>query len=277
VPAVAAPPIAVRPLQGGLLGVARALPSDIDWMDGLSFVTSCPDGGGGWACEPPAGAIQAPVGLDPTPVSVKNSEASGDVAEFNSFFLYRERYCEGPYGAADVEALAANEYTRLRTHLLARELHKGDLSGVGNPTLQNSATDKTPGGGAQSLPNSLQALVDLVCQRSDGDVIIHAPISSLPQWIALDLLTITPTGYSLGLIPVSFDCYPNESPAGVPAPTGEHWFYASGTVEVAGSRIETTTGRDGAARQNIYRAQTEQLNILRFDPCNILAVRARTC
>lgn len=261
------PPIRHTSGPGGLLQSSAELvvPAGADWQRGVNFSASCGGSVGVWAACPPS--------------DDKTAAAAGSNVSFGTFQLYAEVECEGGFGRAQIEELADLDLQKGSSAALAREL-AGNISGNGNPSLQSSAIDRTSLAGPQSLSNSLQALLGAQCECEIGDLMIHAPVWTLPEWLKNDLVEWDGTRYRLGAYVVSFDCYPNIGPddaeGDTPLPgSGDVWLYVSGTVE---TRLDTVTKfTDIEERLNITTAMVERLALLRFDPCCVRAVKAKVC
>ena len=264
-PAQPAQQIRNDPLVGRLLsdGVARPLPADIDWRDGVNFLQSCGGARGAWGC------------ADTFGVPLKNISDSPDSVTFDTFVAYHQAECDGANQSDAAEAAAITAYTRLRSAIWATELH---TSQVGNPDLVGSATDLTPGGGPVGLCESLIGLIDAQVQCGVVDVLLHAPLHAMPALLRDSLVVFTGTRYLVGGVPISFDLYPNLGPTGNPhdpPAANEAWLYATGPVEYASDAAESFV--DAVWRQNKRTISVEQHGILRFDPCCVNAVLATIC
>lgn len=269
-PAQPIPPIRHSRQPGGLFTTARPLETGgEDWRGGITFVQSCGGNVGTWACD--------------EPLPQKEAAPTGDNVRFDTFLLYYEVECDGGFDVRTSEELAQLGLDKGDTAALAKELH-GNASGNGNPSLQGGAVDKTSLAGPQSLANSLQALVGMVEECEIGDLTLHAPIWTLPEWLKNDQVVWDGTRFKHGPFDVIFDAYPNKGPElnegaldgqEPAAGDGEVWLYATGLIE----RAVDTTVRETVLehRQNLHTAVVERLAILRFDPCCVAAVRAKVC
>jgi hypothetical protein len=237
------------------------MPSDVDWSDGVNFLPSCGGAGGAWGCSDTFGQ---------TPKNISDSPSN---TEFKTFLGYHQSECDGAYGAEAAEAAAITAYSRLQSAIWAGELYE---SAVGNPDLKNTAVDLTPGLGPEGLCASLIGLVDEQVQCGIVDVLLHAPIKSLPAFLSQQLVEFVGGRYLMGGIPISFDLYGDAGPTGQPAAAAnEAWIWATGPVEWAAKTAESSI--DKVWRQNKNIITVEQHGILRFDPCCVNAVRATIC
>lgn len=252
---------------GGLLeaSVDLQVPDGVNWKGGVNFNASCGGSVGTWSCT--------------DPLVDKENVAVGVNVSFDPFQLYAEVACDSGLGLSTAEELADLDLQKGTSAALAREIHE-NVSGNGNPSFQSAGVNLTSLAGPQSLANSLQAIIGAQCDCEIGDLLIHAPVWTLPEWLKNDLVVWDGTRYRLGAYVVSFDCYPNVGPddAGndAPAPgSGDAWIYVTGQVE---QRVDTVVRFTSLKqRENERVSLAERLAVLRFDPCCVRAVKAKVC
>lgn len=280
-PAQPIPELRTLDQPGRLLsdGVARGLPQTdaagnaLDWTNGVSSNSICGAGGGATDC--------ADAGVE------KTHDALGAAYTFESFLLEHGRECDLASRSL-TEEQAKNALNRLRSSFFAKELHQSSTTNATtlhgfNPDLRNTAEDVT-GLTTAVLANSLQPLIADLQDEGITEILIHAPRFTIPAFLKEQLIEPVGGRWMIGgLIPISFDSYPNQGPVtlgnGVETPPdGEAWIWATSPVEWAVGATETTVSTDGiASQQNTAIALAQQLGVLRFDPCKVKAVQAQVC
>lgn len=250
-------PIPAESTPGGFLRAARLLPEGITWNGGVTFTQSC------------GGAERAGCSYG---VDVWTADDKGDPAEFDPFLVGASVKCSGAPDVADLKQLANIKLARGRSGQFARELY---ASAVGNPDLETSATDITPG----TTPCVDKAIAGLLTTAADcggGDITIHAPTVVLASLMSFNLVSFEDGRYRLGGHTIIVDDYGNLPPTGGPAAVaGEAWIYATGPVEYALGAKPDTEHFTGRLNESVVVAQ--QLAILRFDPCCSYAILASIC
>lgn len=273
-PAQSIPPISHGQAPGGFLssGIVRPLNTGGgDWQGGISFFSTCDVLGGIHVCN----------GGD------KDPTIYGDEVIFDPVIVYNLQQCEGHIGSG-IDVVSAENFRRVEQRQLAAEVHSGSVSG--NPSFQSSAEDQT-GVAVQGLCETLQALIDVVCEKGISELVLHAPFHTIPSFIEQQLAEWDPISgqYRVGHIPIIFDCYPNIGPdtpsaeaaanlghvGNDPAGDGQAWIYATGPIEHAAATLQNRSAFEQRINQHVDL--NERLEIYRFDPCSVLSALADVC
>lgn len=257
-------------LRGGILSAANALPAELDvWRQGISFNPACVDTSQSrlWTC------------TDPDEATDKPSDAVNAPVVFEPFMVWSQRDCSTWMPPAELEELARIGLDRTLSQGVALQLQTNSL-GDTSPSLNSTATDITPVTPVD-IVNTLSGLIGTaVCDCGLAELIIHAPIRSLPFFIERQLVEWDEVMgvWMMGPHVMSFDCYSEEGPgeSGSTDPDGsEIWIYVTGRIEWAIGPAEVV-GRPESiiVRTNEALSLIEHLAILRFDPCCVLAAKA---
>lgn len=257
-------PIEAGGLRGGILTVARDLPATFDeWRQGVVSLDECGDSGL-TTCVDPATA----------PDKTVNS-LSGTVA-FDPFIAYHSKECSRWLDEGLLADMTRRGMERGLSKQVALQLQT-DAAGTGNPSLNSTAVDITPGGGPEPVVNTLAGLLEAACDCSLGDLVLHVPLRALPMLLKENIVEWNESAgmYMLGHHPVSVDCYSSTGPGAVVAGPQEGWFYVTGPIEVAfGDAIQFGNDVDAT---NVDRNIVERLSIVRFDTCCVQAAIAQVC
>lgn len=143
-----------------------------------------------------------------------------------------------------------------------------------------SATDITPGGAPQDVVPAFSLLLeelDDLLQGARG--VIHMPALALPYATFYGLVTRRDNRLQVANtdhVVIAGSGYPGTDPDGVAAPSGETWFYATGTVEYV-LTDPFVPGADNPASLvdrsvNTVEVRAERGAAAWFDPCAHLAL-----
>lgn len=226
-----------------------------------------------WTGTPAVGTVAYPTTNTAVVGQTKSFSASG-FQDGISFAVYAGHVCKGigyDEGAlGEVERVfAANESNAVERALMQQRF-------VVNGSIWAAATDLTPAGGAVSPKAGLAILEGHASWKYAGVPTIHAPRS---------IGSLLGDGGRLIREGNSFTTFQgskfasgggyeaaNQSPAGVAAPAGERWMYASGEVVIA--RSETVSKMEMDRSTNEMFALVERMYVAAVD-CYTAAVRVK--
>lgn len=182
----------------------------------------------------------------------------------------------GGYGLLRCRAVGfdwATAETKVRDAYLAGESRAIERGFMDLHLATPGSTDLTPGAGAVSVPDGLAILEGYLGRYYAGQGVIHAPR-------ALGSLLTTHGGVSLegnrlvtGLgtkVAAGGGYYVSKSPAGVAAPAGEGWMYATGEVLIKRAPLETW--RSFTPADNDINAYAQRMYVIAAD-CISVGVR----
>lgn len=264
-------PISGGRLRGGILSAAKALPAQYDeWRQGVSFNSACVDTSDPrlWYC------------VDPSSEGLSNKVADnvGSPVTFEPFMVYSERDCSTWMDQSELEELARIGLDRTLSQGIALQLQTNPL-GSSSESLNSVANDITPATPVD-IVNTIAGLIGTAsCDCGLSDVLLHAPLRSLPFFIERRLVEWDEARgvWHMGQYDISFDCYSEVGPGDVSTPLdgSQIWIYATGPVEWSIGPAEVAGRPDSiVVRTNNALSLIEHLAILRFDTCCVVAARA---
>lgn len=266
-------PIQPRPpIRGGLASVSAQLPlPESEWRGGVWVTPETNMTTFRWGC--------ATTGDKPT-------TTLPEASLFEPATVGAMMEC-GPNGGVQpmLEAYALEMWKRQRWSEAAKLLHDGTTDGP--EAGQNfSLKDATAAPGFDpaapgSIEGTLQGLLDIVCNCSSSDPVLHVPRAFMSQFMTQTLIRWDePTGtFRFGPHLVSFDCYPNLGPDAVegganptPIDGSQVWIWATSQPLVEWSAQERV--RTVAPRRNEHLLRVEQDVIVTIDPGCAYGARA---
>lgn len=258
------PPIEYGRLVGGVLAASDTLPASLDqWRQGVTFTPACNPGHGLAIC------------VDPGDAGDKTIDGVTAPAVFSPFIAYSGKECSTWIESSELRHLARIAFDAQISEAFALQLQT-DAAGSGNPSLNNSATDVTPGDGPSSVVATFSGLINAACECGISDIVFHVPLRAVPFLLNARLIKWDPDTktYRHGPYKVIADCYGEIGPNDVSAQEdgSDAWFYVSGPIQTALSDPLELEGLHVA--QNYQSELVEHLAILRFDPCCVQAARA---
>lgn len=255
-------PIVTGGSKGGLLSVARPLPSGTHWQQGINYNANCGAEVGYANCVDPGSPVD------------KSIADVGEIVEMLPFILHSGSQCSTWFDGQDLLDLARSGYVRGESEAFAMQL-QADAAGNGNPTLNSTATDITPATPAD-VTNTLSGLTAAAMDCGMNDLVFHMNRRIIPFLLERHLIEWdAATGrWMYGPYPFSFDGYGPIGPGGVSETSAsESWMYVSGPIEIE-SGPELRAPGEPVVRTNYALELIEHLAILRFDPCCVQAAIA---
>lgn len=219
--------------------------------------------------------VQGSGGLDA--VADKLADNVGAPVTFEPFMVYSERDCSTWMPPDELEGLARIGLDRTLSQGVALQLQTNPL-GTSSPSLNSVATDITPVV-PTDVENTLSGLLSITCECGLPEIVLHAPLRSLPFLIERHLVEWDEGRgvWHMGPYTFSFDCYSETGPGGVDtaADGSEVWIYATGPVEWSIGPAEVVGRPESiSVRTNDALSLIEHLSIVRFDTCCVYAARA---
>ena len=216
----------VTPLDGTLLHAATVR-DGIAWLDGRDL----------WASSAAMTFGAAPVFCGPNTKDLDDNEI--DWVSGFLFGAYGGLTCK-PVGTSleEMESIVREGFTRGESTAVERGFMETRFRAAAGDNLGRweAPVDITPAGGAVKPAVGVALLEGYYASVYSGAPVLHMPrvIASLllgPAWVTMDGSTIRTKLGSKIAAGAGYD-YPNTSPAGVNAPDGEKWVYATGAVYV---------------------------------------------
>lgn len=256
-------------LRGGILSAASSLPAGAQWRQGVTFSSACVD-----MSDP-----RLRYCVNPEDATDKPSDAVGEPIVFEPFLVFSQRDCSTWMEPSELEELARIGLDRTLSQSVALQLQTNVLSadGQSSPSL-NSEAVVVPGDA--DIVNTISALLSAaVCECGLTEIVIHAPLRSLPFFIERQLVEWDESRgvWSMGPHTMSFDCYSEIGPGEVQTEEdgSEIWIYVTGPVEWAIGPADVVGRPDSIiVRTNEALSLIEHLAIVRFDTCCVRAAKA---
>lgn len=276
---------AFTPLPYGLWDAAQHPAPDPHWRQGVTYIERCPDAA---VTYDECLAVTGTGGAPPAPAA-KADNVDQRFRGATPFTVFAEFDCS-PVGLADAERAAVDALARIENWQIERVFSTGSTGGITSAfphlaadaeivdaqgiTLQTAASAVVTGAGVD-VADGLGRLEAELAACYGGQGVIHIPTSALPTFAAWDLavlrdgLLYTPRGNLL----VVGSGYANTSPAGVAAPAGSAWIYATGAVFGYRSDVFFTRSRESFDRaENTMKMIAERTYVLGFECCLIAAL-----
>lgn len=285
-------------IRGGLESVVAPLPlTEDEWRRGVNVRSSFVGelyvsgyGGGSW------GAVDEG---DEKPVNQPGSDWDFFPVTIGDIFECGALVPQGSPAERDIQFHAEALLEREQYRKLAELLYTGETYVCGDLEDANDDGDvddpdegvdftnpgfialaELPVGYDDGAPGSIrgvfQGLLDSVCDVWTSDPVFHVARAWMPHFLGdvvkWDEATQT---FRFGPHLVSFDCYPNEGPAGTTTAVdgSEVWVYASMQPMVGiGDNVEVQRARN--ARQNTHQIRAEREAIIAFDATLVAAAKA---
>lgn len=288
------------PAQFGLLDTATEIPDmETYWRMGLTFEPLCADASSTFAecLSVTRGSPPDVVDDTPGPPDAKASTFEHQIRGVLPFTVYAETKCSSQGGWERARKRAADALTRAEDrivetvfwtgtaggtevvfpHLAATSALVEEGSGSGSATLQEAATDVTPGGTALGIVDALGVLEREIGSCYDGVGTIHVSRRLIP-WMADHNQLVVKSGLITTLLGTKVAAgrgYPETGPDGTTA-TNSVWMFATGEVFYHRDDIFQPTDRETFDRaDNTVIALAERTYVIGWDCC-ILAIEVST-
>lgn len=264
-----------------------ALPaSSASWRNGISWTPLSCQPSGAWAQCPEADSVK------------DEAVDTGGPVEVMPFWFYTPLSCEWALEPDELDTAARALNDTHAAYAVARALWFGEGLPAANPTLRNTATDVSVGGGTADLDDAVALLLATyeTATGGNGGAVLHIPglaltgaLGGVPggSFIArpegnvyrgpLGSLISPGPGYPYGASAAGADGFGPETAPDVYAGTAgdELWVYITGPVEYAlGESIELSPTPGLVSRLNVHQVLAERQAIVRFDPCSVFAAKA---
>jgi hypothetical protein len=273
------------PLPYGLWDAVQKPAPDPHWRQGVTYIERCPDAAVTYdECLTVTGAGDPP----PAP-AFKTDNVDQRFRGATPFTVFAEFDCS-PVGLADAERAAVDALTRIENWQVERVFSTGSMGGITGQfphlaanaevldaqglTLQTAASVLVTGAGVD-VADGLGRVEAELASCYGGQGLIHIPAAALPTFAAWDLAIerdgrlYTPRGNLL----VVGGGYANTSPAGVAAPAGSAWIYATGAMFGYRSDVFFTRSPESFDRaENTMKMIAERTYVLGFSCCHIAAL-----
>ncbi len=258
---------------------------DPHWRQGITYIDRCPD----LATTYDECLTVTGTGGPPPAPSLKTDNVDQRFRGATPFTIYAEFDCS-PIGLADAERAAVDALDRMESWQVERIFSTGVIDGITGQfphlaanaevldaqglVLQTAASVLVTGAGVDVADGLGRVEAELAaCYGGQG--LIHIPASALPTFAAWNLVTVrdgrlfTPRGNLL----VVGNGYANTSPAGVTAPAGSAWIYATGAMFGYRSEVLFTQAAESFDRaENTMKMLAERTYLLSFSCCHIAAL-----
>lgn len=276
---------AFTPLPYGLWDAVQKPVPDPHWRQGITYIERCPDAA---VTYDECLAVTGTGGAPPAP-ALKADNVDQRFRGATPFTVFAEFDCS-PVGLADAERAAVDALARIENWQIERVFSTGSTGGITSAfphlaanaevtdaqgiTLQTAASAVVTGAGVD-VADGLGRLEAELAACYGGQGVIHIPASALPTFAAWDLAVLEDGRYRTpaGNLLVVGAGYANTSPAGVAAPAGSAWIYATGAVFGYRSDVFFTRSRESFDRaENTMKMIAERTYVLGFECCLIAAL-----